>query len=158
MALDYWSWEGGAVPVHNYIAWFIISFFAALSHGRLKIRTASIVPAAYLGIQFVFFTALLIAFGLSFSLAVSFGYQAISGFRLVFLWGPEKTEGPRTGPCIMSMVVTVGVHYPLQVFCPRREADKTETSVKHDIVEEEVAEAVEGDAETAGRKRRDAVF
>ncbi len=73
MALDYWSWEGGAVPIHNYAAWFIISFFAALSYGGLKIKTSSAVSSAYIVIQFVFFTAILIAFGLSLSVSMSFG-------------------------------------------------------------------------------------
>ncbi len=56
------------------------------------------------------------------------------------------------------MVVTVGINDPLQVLCPRGNADKTEAPVKHDVVEEQVSETVEGDAEAAGCKRRNALF
>jgi putative membrane protein len=32
--LGYWSWEGGIIPVQNYLAWFIISFvFVILAYG-----------------------------------------------------------------------------------------------------------------------------
>lgn len=25
--LDFWSWEQGSVPIHNYVGWFVLSFF-----------------------------------------------------------------------------------------------------------------------------------
>lgn len=37
--LDYWHWTGGAVPLQNYVAWFVIVALAALFHPRWKCRT-----------------------------------------------------------------------------------------------------------------------
>ncbi len=35
--LDMWSWAGGAVPLQNYLAWFIIAFVLSYLAGRLQL-------------------------------------------------------------------------------------------------------------------------
>lgn len=60
ISLDYWQWSGGAIPLQNYIAWFVISFFAAFYYGAMKIEFKSISPVHYLAAQAVFFMILLI--------------------------------------------------------------------------------------------------
>lgn len=60
ISLDYWQWAGGAIPLQNYIAWFVISFFAALYYGAMKIEFKSVSPIHYLAAQAVFFMILLI--------------------------------------------------------------------------------------------------
>lgn len=37
IAFDYWSWAGQAIPLQNYIAWFVIAFLFALLHQNMKI-------------------------------------------------------------------------------------------------------------------------
>ena len=55
---DMWSWDGGDVPVQNYIAWFAISFvfFGLLSIFRVRFRNR--LALAIIGVQFVFFLIL----------------------------------------------------------------------------------------------------
>lgn len=53
--LNYWSWEGVAVPLQNYIAWFLISFAASLFYLKMKLKIPDFVPAYYTFIQLVFF-------------------------------------------------------------------------------------------------------
>lgn len=55
MALDYWDWDVGHVPLQNYVAWFVISFAVALSYGLLRLRTGSQLYAHYFAVQLVFF-------------------------------------------------------------------------------------------------------
>ena len=56
--LDYWTWEGGDIPMQNYAAWGLIAFAAALAYNLLKIKVDYRVPAAYVMVQFVFFLIL----------------------------------------------------------------------------------------------------
>ena len=56
--LGYWSWNWDGVPLQNYLAWFIISMFAAALFRILRIRLASRMPVYYLAIQTAFFVAL----------------------------------------------------------------------------------------------------
>lgn len=37
IAFDMWQWEGGAVPLQNYVAWFVIAFFFHLIAGKYRI-------------------------------------------------------------------------------------------------------------------------
>ena len=37
IALDMWTWEGGAVPLQNYLAWFGIAFLFHLVAGRYRL-------------------------------------------------------------------------------------------------------------------------
>lgn len=55
MALDYWDWDVGHVPLQNYVAWFAISFAIALSHGLLRMRTDNRLYTHYFAVQLIFF-------------------------------------------------------------------------------------------------------
>lgn len=55
MKLDYWDWAVGYVPLHNYVAWFVISFGAALSYRLLKVETDNDLYMHYFLVQLVFF-------------------------------------------------------------------------------------------------------
>ena len=37
IAFDMWHWEGGSVPLQNYVAWLIIAFFFHLVAGRYRL-------------------------------------------------------------------------------------------------------------------------
>jgi len=57
--MDYWKWTGVDVPLHNYIAWFVISFIFALAY-VLKVKNPMkswILPGYWL-IQTIFFIAI----------------------------------------------------------------------------------------------------
>jgi uncharacterized membrane protein len=56
--LNYWSWEGGNIPLQNYIAWFIIGTFTAILFTLMKVRINDEVPKYYFIMQFLFFIAL----------------------------------------------------------------------------------------------------
>lgn len=57
--MDYWAWEGGDVPLHNYIAWFVISFVFALAYGlKVKSPIKSWILPGYWIIQTIFFIAI----------------------------------------------------------------------------------------------------
>jgi bisanhydrobacterioruberin hydratase len=61
IALGYWSWGGGGIPVQNYAAWFAIAFGAALSFLYLVPRDARVAsrrPAWHVAAQLGFFAAL----------------------------------------------------------------------------------------------------
>jgi putative membrane protein len=60
--LNYWNWSNIDVPLHNYIAWFIIAFFFAFFYAKYKIKTDSIIPIHYFGVQSFFFLMLNIFF------------------------------------------------------------------------------------------------
>jgi putative membrane protein len=52
---DYWKWDGGFIPLKNYISWFIIAGLMALSYGLFKLRTKNDLLVHYLISQSVFF-------------------------------------------------------------------------------------------------------
>ncbi|MDJ1481375.1 carotenoid biosynthesis protein [Cytophagaceae bacterium YF14B1] len=55
MYLDFWSWQDNIVPFHNYLGWFITSFFLQLVFSALvPVRQNSMALPVYL-IQFAFF-------------------------------------------------------------------------------------------------------
>ena len=56
--LDYWTWSGGAIPIQNYIAWFIISFGAVLAILLIKTNLKNKVASHYYFIQLAFFILL----------------------------------------------------------------------------------------------------
>lgn len=58
MALDYWDWAVGHVPLQNYVAWFAISALAAASLEGLDVRTDNRLYAHYFAVQLVFFIVL----------------------------------------------------------------------------------------------------
>lgn len=56
--LNYWNWEGGNIPVQNYIAWFVIGTVSAALFSLLKVKVNNEVPKYYFIAQFLFFVAL----------------------------------------------------------------------------------------------------
>lgn len=56
--LDMWSWGGGTIPLQNYIAWFVISFFLLFIMQLAAIRTQNRVAIWLLGVQAAFFLLL----------------------------------------------------------------------------------------------------
>ncbi|MGD9781577.1 MAG: carotenoid biosynthesis protein [Kiritimatiellia bacterium] len=61
--LDYWHWAGGAIPLQNYAAWFLLAAAAAAVHPRLARpecagSTDGNLASAYLLLQAAFFVAL----------------------------------------------------------------------------------------------------
>lgn len=58
MQLDFWMWEGGMIPLQNYIAWFVVAFaMQGLLHiAKPKLDTALCV--FIYGIQLLFFAGL----------------------------------------------------------------------------------------------------
>ena len=58
--MDMWSWQGGRVPVENYLAWFVIAaiFHAMIQFTSIKIKNK--LSETILLAQFVFFVILLI--------------------------------------------------------------------------------------------------
>ncbi len=58
MALDYWRWEGGRIPLQNYAAWFFVATAAAMAYRRAGIRSGSRLPAVHFVVQLAFFVIL----------------------------------------------------------------------------------------------------
>lgn len=55
MALDFWQWSGGIVPLQNYIAWFVVSFALLLLFQYLRFDKRNPVAAPILALQVLFF-------------------------------------------------------------------------------------------------------
>jgi putative membrane protein len=55
MKLDYWKWEGGIIPIQNYIAWFCISLIFSSLLSLLKVYIQSRILQLYFIIQLIFF-------------------------------------------------------------------------------------------------------
>ena len=60
IALDYWTWAGGAVPLQNYLAWLVIGFLFSLPLNVWRIRYDSVALLAYLLAQVLFFGTMLV--------------------------------------------------------------------------------------------------
>jgi len=58
IALDYWTWAGGDIPLQNYIAWFCIAFVFAFLFAKQKLAAVNKVPTLIVIVQFVFFVGL----------------------------------------------------------------------------------------------------
>jgi len=58
IALDYWTWAAVDPPLHNYVAWFVISFAAALSFEAFRVGTKNGLYIHYFLVQLVFFGVL----------------------------------------------------------------------------------------------------
>ncbi len=55
IALDYWGWEGGDIPLQNYIAWFLIACLFARIHEAKNLHTVSNIPSLIVIVQALFF-------------------------------------------------------------------------------------------------------
>ncbi|MCA1949858.1 MAG: carotenoid biosynthesis protein [Treponema sp.] len=64
VALNYWTWTGGTIPLKNYAAWFLISYIFALPTWYLKETLKAKALQGYILIQAGFF--ILLRFGLAF--------------------------------------------------------------------------------------------
>ena len=58
VALDYWSWSGGIIPLQNYIAWFLIALLCVWLLKIFRVEVKNIIPAAFVVIELVFFILL----------------------------------------------------------------------------------------------------
>jgi putative membrane protein len=56
--LDFWHWDGGAIPLQNYLAWFAISFLFIFIWNLVRVKTFNSVSNTLLGIQLSFFMIL----------------------------------------------------------------------------------------------------
>jgi bisanhydrobacterioruberin hydratase len=54
----YWFWQWNIIPLQNYIAWFVITFLAALFFNLLKVKLNSTLPKHYFYAQVIFFIGL----------------------------------------------------------------------------------------------------
>jgi putative membrane protein len=61
VSFGYWTWAGGAVPIRNYLAWFLIAGALAWLYAWRKVTVKSWLPSAALGIQACFFALLRVA-------------------------------------------------------------------------------------------------
>jgi len=61
--LDYWQWEGGTIPIQNFIAWFVISFLLAIVSLRIRLWPDKVPTAAshFYGAQLVYFALVYLA-------------------------------------------------------------------------------------------------
>ena len=57
---DYWTWEG-AIPIFNYVTWFVITLFLQFLYFRFKLAEQNKVAVALYVIQLLFFVILNIA-------------------------------------------------------------------------------------------------
>lgn len=55
---DYWSWQGGQIPMQNYIGWFIVSFLMFLFFNRMNFRKQNPAAVVLFFTQLVFFIVL----------------------------------------------------------------------------------------------------
>lgn len=62
IALDYWQWAGGSIPVQNYVAWGLVALLFSLPLQLLKIRFQHPLLLIYAAAQLVFFVLLLLLF------------------------------------------------------------------------------------------------
>ena len=56
---DFWEFEGGIVPIQNYIGWFITAFIAHLGFQSFNVKTRKIISLHVLVSIFIFFTVFL---------------------------------------------------------------------------------------------------
>lgn len=64
-SLDMWSWNGGTIPLQNYLAWFGFAFLFHLLIRKSKVSFTNALAAPVFIIQFVFFVILVAFFRLS---------------------------------------------------------------------------------------------
>lgn len=55
---DYWAWADVSVPLQNYLAWFIFSFFLFLIFASTPIRKTNPSAIVFIMVQFAFFLVL----------------------------------------------------------------------------------------------------
>ncbi|MBX2927753.1 MAG: carotenoid biosynthesis protein [Saprospiraceae bacterium] len=58
IALDYWTWAGGNIPLQNYLAWAAVAFVASVPLHLFRIRFRHPLLPVYLGVQLLYFIVL----------------------------------------------------------------------------------------------------
>lgn len=58
MKYGFWSWKNDAVPLQNYLAWFVFSFVLLQIFFRLKFRKINLIAPLVYFLQLLFFTML----------------------------------------------------------------------------------------------------
>lgn len=61
LGLGYWAWEGGAIPMRNYAAWFLIALASSAAYSALGLKPARRAPLILAAAQLAFFGVLRIA-------------------------------------------------------------------------------------------------
>lgn len=56
--MDMWSWQGGVIPLQNYIAWWVIGFAFCGMLNYFRVDTKNPLAATLVIVQFVFFALL----------------------------------------------------------------------------------------------------
>ncbi|MFM7857114.1 MAG: carotenoid biosynthesis protein [Flammeovirgaceae bacterium] len=62
VALDFWNWRGGVIPVSNYVGWFCVSAVLFYSYTFFDLREKNRFAVWFLVIELLFFAALNLAF------------------------------------------------------------------------------------------------
>ena len=60
VSLDFWQWEGGIIPLFNYLSWLLIAIVIQIVLFKAKIETNRLFSFYYLFVQLIFFSLLLI--------------------------------------------------------------------------------------------------
>lgn len=58
IGLGYWTWTGGAIPLQNYLAWFLIALVAATAWSLLGLKARRPAAAVLTAVQALFFLIL----------------------------------------------------------------------------------------------------
>jgi len=58
IATDMWSWQGGTIPLKNYVTWYIVAAIMLFVLQQFKIRYSNMLAGWLLAIQFLFFLIL----------------------------------------------------------------------------------------------------
>ncbi len=58
IATDMWSWQGGTIPLKNYVTWYIVAAIMLFVLQQFRIRYTNLLAGWLLAIQFLFFLIL----------------------------------------------------------------------------------------------------
>jgi putative membrane protein len=58
IAFDFWSWDGGHIPIRNYVAWFMVAAFLHYFFQDLKIKKSNRLAIILFITQWIFFFTL----------------------------------------------------------------------------------------------------
>ena len=61
IALNYWNWTSGEIPLYNYISWFGIGLLAMFVYSKFPTKTSGITKVVFIS-QFIFFIILTLKF------------------------------------------------------------------------------------------------
>lgn len=55
MAMEYWHWQQGTIPVYNYVCWFLIAWLISWLYFRVKPKSANRFARILILVQVIFF-------------------------------------------------------------------------------------------------------